>query len=121
MRVSELPRRSFAAADAVLAPLLFLAGFAVYLFCLGPAAAWLDSGELLAGAHSLGVSHPPGQPLYTLLAKAAMLAPAGGLATRGALLSAAASAAAWPLLYALTLRLMDAAAPGRRTRDRLAP
>lgn len=107
--------------EAGLPPLLFLAGFAVYTFCAGTTVDWLDSGELLTGAHSLGVSHPPGQPLYSLLAKATMLLPAGGLATRGALLSGLASAAAWPLLHGLTLSLLHASSPGGRCRDPYVP
>jgi tetratricopeptide (TPR) repeat protein len=102
-------------------PLLFLSGFAAYLFCLGPWSGWLDSGELLTGAHHLGVSHPPGQPLHALLAKAFQLLPAGGIAFRGTLLSAVAGAACWPILYGWIMSLIRAVEPARRSRDPWVP
>lgn len=48
-----------------------LAAFAVYLASLAPSIAWAhegaDSGDLVAAAAVLGVPHPTGYPLYTLL------------------------------------------------------
>ena len=61
----------------------------VYLQTLSPGAGWLDSSEFAVGAHSLGIVHPPGHPLYLLLAKAAtLLLPFGGIGFRVNLLSA---------------------------------
>jgi dolichyl-phosphate-mannose-protein mannosyltransferase len=52
-----------------------------------------DSGELITAAHVLGVVHPPGYPLYTLLGKLFSLLPVGpGIAFRVNLLSAACDA-----------------------------
>jgi hypothetical protein len=112
-------RVSLERVQALFPPLLFFGGFAAYVSCLGGYAGWLDSGELLTGAHHLGISHPPGQPLYTLLAKATLLFPAGGLGFRGALLSALAGAASWPILYSVMRLLMRAVARG--VEDRFAP
>jgi Tfp pilus assembly protein PilF len=47
-----------------------------------------DCGELVAAAHLLGVAHPPGYPLWCLLAKAATYLPIGEIAFRVALVSA---------------------------------
>ena len=41
--------------------------FAVYAITAHPSLPAGDSGELITVAHSLGVAHPPGYPLYTLL------------------------------------------------------
>lgn len=41
--------------------------FAVYVLSLGPSVGLEDSGELVTAAAGLGVPHPPGYPLWTLL------------------------------------------------------
>lgn len=53
-----------------------------------PALSWLDAGDFATASATLGVPHPTGFPLYTLLGHAAMLLPIGNLASRLALLSA---------------------------------
>ncbi|MDL5055684.1 DUF2723 domain-containing protein [Oscillatoria laete-virens NRMC-F 0139] len=45
----------------------FLVSFGVYTFTLAPSVVLRDSGELITAAHHLGVPHPPGYPLLTLL------------------------------------------------------
>jgi hypothetical protein len=56
-----------------------------------------DGGELIAAAQALGVAHPPGYPLWTILAKAALLVPLGEPAFRTTLLSAVLGALACTL------------------------
>lgn len=56
---------------------------------------WLDGGELVAQAADFGISHPPGHPLFGVLATGfAWLLPVGSLAFRVALLSALTAAGA---------------------------
>lgn len=58
-----------------------------------------DSGELLAAVHTLGIPHPPGTPVYVLIARAFSVVPwPGAWATRVNLLSAVSAAAAVTLL-----------------------
>ena len=64
-----------------------LAAFGVLVACAAPGLGWFDSGELIAAGLHLGVSHPPGQPAWTLLARAAACLPLGSLAFRMTLLS----------------------------------
>jgi len=65
-----------------------------------------DSGELVTAVHVLGVPHPTGYPLYVLLGKLWTLAvPAGSIAFRMSLFSAAGAATACALLFALCRRL----------------
>jgi tetratricopeptide (TPR) repeat protein len=59
-----------------------------------------DSGELVTAAYTLGVPHPTGYPLYVLLGKLwTLLVPAGSIAYRMSLFSAACAALACGLLY----------------------
>lgn len=76
---------------------VFTASFVLYLFTLAPTVTLVDSGELILAARTFGVAHPPGFPLYILLAHAASLLPLGNAAVRihlaSALFAALASAA----------------------------
>ena len=47
---------------------LLLAGLALYVYTLAPDILPADSGEFQTVATNLGVAHPPGFPLYTMLA-----------------------------------------------------
>jgi Protein O-mannosyl-transferase TMEM260-like len=68
---------------ALLAPLV------VYLLTLAREVTAIDSGELVAAAATLGIAHPPGYPLFTLLGWAlAHLVPVGTVVFRVGLLSA---------------------------------
>jgi hypothetical protein len=101
---SALPPESQAAAGRSrwLAPLLaFAALFALYVATLAPSVVGGDSGELTAAALTGGVPHPPGYPLFAMLARAFAWLPLGhSPAWRVNLLSAAATAAAAAVLCA---------------------
>ncbi len=47
---------------------VLLIAFALYLYTLAPSVTLEDSGELAVAADYMGVPHPPGYPLWTLLA-----------------------------------------------------
>jgi hypothetical protein len=51
----------------VTALLLWLAAFIVYLQTLAPSVGFIDSGELAAVPCVLGIAHPTGYPLWTLI------------------------------------------------------
>ncbi|HJZ69441.1 MAG TPA: DUF2723 domain-containing protein [Blastocatellia bacterium] len=77
---------------------VFTAALVLYTSTLAPTATLVDSGELILAARTLGVAHPPGFPLYVLLAHLATLVPIGSIAMRvnfaSALFAALASAIA---------------------------
>ncbi|MBQ9417465.1 MAG: DUF2723 domain-containing protein [Bacteroidales bacterium] len=52
----------------LVAPLLSLFATTLYLLTLDRSASWWDCGEFIAVSHLLQVGHPPGAPLYQLLA-----------------------------------------------------
>ncbi|XP_070812799.1 protein O-mannosyl-transferase TMEM260-like, partial [Pituophis catenifer annectens] len=69
--------------------------------------------ELITAAYELGVAHPPGYPLFTLLAKLAIeLFPFGSAAYRVNLLCALLGAAAASLLFYTVVRLSGSQAAG---------
>lgn len=52
------------------AALVSSAAFLVYLRTLAPSVTFIDSGELAAVACTLGIAHPTGYPLFTILGRA---------------------------------------------------
>ncbi len=78
-----------------------LLAFAVFLLLASPGPGWQDSGELILGARSLGIAHPPGEPLWILLGHLATVLPGGDLSFRLTLLSAGAGAVAVGCVHAL--------------------
>ncbi|MFN2540845.1 MAG: DUF2723 domain-containing protein [Chthoniobacterales bacterium] len=64
------------------AAFVFVAALFLYTWTLAPTVTLVDSGELIVAAHSLGVAHPPGFPLYLLLAHLTSLVPIGSVAQR---------------------------------------
>jgi hypothetical protein len=85
------PAAAVAAAVAALA-------LAVYLRTLAPTVTLVDSGELALAARDLGVAHPPGTPLWVLLAHLATLVPWSNVAARVAAASAVFAALASGLM-----------------------
>lgn len=87
--------------------------FAVYLATLHPGLPAGDSGELVAVAATLGVAHPPGYPLWTMLAGLWERAlPLGTVAWRLNLFSAVCMAGAAALLAAAVRRVSGSRAAG---------
>jgi 4-amino-4-deoxy-L-arabinose transferase-like glycosyltransferase len=80
--------------------LLFIGFFGLYLFTLAPDLLPADNGEFQLVAANLGVAHPPGFPLYTLLAHLMTRLPVGPTdAYRVNLLSAVTSSLTVVLVY----------------------
>ena len=67
--------------------LLPLSVFAIYLSTTAPVVYLGDSGELTAAAFSLGVPHPSGYPLFSLIGKIFSLVPLGNVGFRVNLMS----------------------------------
>jgi hypothetical protein len=65
--------------------------FAVYWFTLAPSVMFIDAGELAAAAHTLGIPHPTGYPLFVMLAWLWQLMPIGTVIYRLNLFSAVCS------------------------------
>jgi hypothetical protein len=89
------------------AALVFVACLACYYATLAPSITWehdgVDTGDLVTAAYTLGVAHPPGYPLFLLLAKLFTLLPFGEVAYRVNLMSALFAAAAAATVYCTAL------------------
>ena len=64
-----LPAQSGQAVDRLVAGGVFVYAFVIYLLTMAPTASFWDSGEFIAIAHGLQVSHPPGAPFYMLVGR----------------------------------------------------
>jgi hypothetical protein len=49
--------------------------FALYVLTLAPSAALWDAGEYVGAAYTLGIPHPPGNPLFVLIGRVTSLLP----------------------------------------------
>lgn len=68
---------------------VFLITMGIYLRTLNPSIWWEDSGELTTSPYTLGITHPPGYPLYTFVTKVVMtLIPVSNIGFRGNLANA---------------------------------
>ncbi len=97
----------FIAAGAV-----FVFSLLLYVITLAPTVTLVDSGELILAAHTAGVAHPPGFPLYVMLASLFSYLPLGNWAQRAGLFSALCAALAAGLMTLLILEV------GRSIRSR---
>ncbi|XP_041490110.1 transmembrane protein 260 isoform X2 [Microtus oregoni] len=104
------PRRSGGLRGSVA---VFAAVAAVFTVTLPRSLPGGDSGELITAAHELGVAHPPGYPLFTLVASLAItLFPFGSVAYRVNLLCGLFGAVAASLLFFTVFRLSGSHAGG---------
>ena len=100
-RAISFSRVEFACAGAV-----FLIALLLYSWTLAPTVTLTDSGELIVVAHGLGVAHPPGFPLWVILAHLASLVPLGNVAVRINFSSALFAALASAILTLVVAELM---------------
>ncbi len=91
--------------------------FAIYLATLAPTTAFWDTSEYIAAAKVLGIPHPPGNPLFVILAHVFGLLPlAASYAIRINLFAAVTSAAAAGLWFLVAERWLRGIVPHRWAR-----
>jgi len=83
----------------------------LYSITLAPDILAHDSSEWQASAATLGISHPPGSPAYTLIGYLFTLVPVGNLAARVSFLSVVMGAAGVVAIYWFMLTLFDRLLP----------
>jgi Protein O-mannosyl-transferase TMEM260-like len=89
---------------------IFFISFAFYIYTLAPVVTFVDSGELAAVIGTRGVPHPPGFPLYLLLASFVALIPIGSLIWRLNAFSALCAAISVALTFMTFLKISTALA-----------
>jgi hypothetical protein len=113
MSDSAAYRPPYGAAAAVAAVVL-----AVFVLTLAPTVTFWDAGEFIAAAKTLGIPHPPGTPLFVMIAHVwAKLLPIGEFALRTNLLSAVLSAAAAGLFFLVAHETVRLFATGQDARS----
>ena len=122
MRESNLTRSFSTQAELVCAGAVFLTALLLYSWTLAPTVTPTDSGELILAAYGLGVAHPPGVPLWVMLAHLASLVPVGSVAARINFSSAifAALACAMVTLVVAELLITDSSFAAPRPRNKTA-
>lgn len=86
---------------------VFVLSLAVYIKTLSPTVVFWDVGEFCAAAFSLQVPHPPGAPLFLLIARVSAMIPLiSDIAVRMHILSALGSAVTCALLYLIIVDLV---------------
>ena len=93
--------------------------FALYAITLAPTTAFWDTSEYIATAHILGIPHPPGNPVFVLMARAweLLLAPTGlAVAVRINLFSAFMGAATGFFWFLLVHRILSYFSPSELLR-----
>jgi hypothetical protein len=79
----------------------------LYLLTLSTSTAMWDTSEYIAAAYTLGLPHPPGNPLFVLIGRVFSVLPiAGDVATRINILAALCSAASAGMWFLITERVL---------------
>lgn len=102
---------SYRVAAAVGAAVLCL-----YVATLAPTTAMWDASEYITAAYTLGIPHPPGNPLFVLLGRVASLVPVASVAVRINMLAAMCSAAAAGIWFLVAERVLASWSSPRWTR-----
>jgi hypothetical protein len=101
--MTELDYRPSYLAAAIASGLTFL----LYLITLSPETAMWDTSEYIAAAYTLGLPHPPGNPLFVLIGRVAAVLPiAPSVAMRINLLAAISSAVSAGMWFLITERVL---------------
>ena len=120
VREANVARPFSSQAELLCAGAVFLVALVVYNWTLAPTVTLTDSGELIVAAARLGVAHPPGTPLWVMLAHLASLVPVGSVAVRINFSSAVFAALACAMLTLVVAELLVTAscfaAPRRRNK-----
>jgi tetratricopeptide (TPR) repeat protein len=94
--------------NRITAALIFVFSFIIYLSTMAPTVSFWDCGEFIACSRTMAVPHPPGAPLYLIVARLFSMIPfSPDIAFRINLISALSSAITIMLLYLIIVHLVQ--------------
>ncbi|MEW6103165.1 MAG: DUF2723 domain-containing protein [bacterium] len=100
-----MQRIAFKRADYTIALISFFISYFIYLLTL-PSSVWFgDSGDFITSAYVLGIPHPSGYPLYTILGHLFSYIPISNIGMRITLMSSIFGSLTSMLLYLLLIKL----------------
>ena len=89
-----------------IAAVVGMAVLSLYVATLAPTTAMWDASEYITAAYTLGIPHPPGNPLFVLLGRVASLVSLASVAARINMLAAACSAVAAAIWFLVAERVL---------------
>jgi len=106
---------SWKRAHTLAAALAFGVPMLAYLLTVTPTVPFWDSGEFIATSYILGLPHPPGNPVYTMLGRMMSFLPFETVAWRVNFMSSLASALCCLFTFLVTTRALERCFGGRPT------
>src|SRR4051812_21429892 len=86
---------------------VMLGALALYLVTLSPSTAMWDTSEYITAAYTLGLPHPPGNPLFVIIGRVFAILPiASTVAIRINILAAVCSAVSSGMWFLITERVL---------------
>src|SRR5687768_18420579 len=96
---------------------VFAVAFVSYFMTMAPTVSFWDCGELIGASHILGNPHPPGNPLFTTIARAFIVAlPFQEVAARVNFISVLTSSLMVLVAFLFTARFLNAVSQGKMPR-----
>jgi hypothetical protein len=115
---NNLEKNNFFKSKIFFGILSFVIPFVVYIKTLAPSVSFIDTGELATVCIRLGIAHPTGYPLFTILGRLFSLLPFGEEIYRLSFMCAVASSAALVMLFNLLVFIFKDFDPENYSREK---
>jgi hypothetical protein len=106
-KLNKLEKKNFFTSKIFFSILSFVIPFIVYLKTLAPTVSFIDTGELATVCIKLGVAHPTGYPLFTIVGRLFSMLPFGDEIYRLSFMCAVASSAALVMFFNLLVFIFN--------------
>ncbi|MDX2129449.1 MAG: DUF2723 domain-containing protein [Chloroherpetonaceae bacterium] len=93
--------------NALVGLFVFLVSEIIYLLTMAPTFSFWDCGEFTAVAYTMGIPHPPGTPIFTMVGRIFTLIPFGDIGARVNLVSTLCSSIAAMFCSLITIQFIE--------------